>query len=633
MRFTLLILLFPFIGFSQSLKKADLYFKTLNYEYAIEEYENYLEKGGDQESEAMMKIADSYYQLRNNNKAREYYFKVYTKVGDKMPEQKFVRLLNTMRSGGDNKKADDLFLAYYADRKEAVQKFNFQKKKLEEADKEYARVVNLGINTPGPEFGITVEGDKAIFTGLLKSTNSNNQEESFLNLMTADINSSTGQLFDAKIFSENVNSSFNDATLVYSKDGKHVFFSRNFLNKKEKLDAGNNEVSNVMIMRGDVVEGKIEKITPMGFNNKAYNCSHPFVNADGNLLFFASDMPGGFGGSDIYVVDLYNDGNAGTPTNLGPVVNTAGTELFPTVKGDTLFFSSDFHYGYGGLDIFYSKMTAKTNYSVPLNLGMPINSKEDDFGYIQLPNRTGYFCSNRSGGKGNDDIYWFEMEDLITTVEYSGLVLTKDTEEPIPNAKVEVFDMYNETIQEIESADDGSYKLTLPLNSQLKVVFSKPEYSTEVVNVNTPVKATEPLEDNDVYLVEYKTIVEVDKEGFEKIKIDPIYFEYDKFNITPQAEVELNKVVSTMNSFPAMTIKIESHTDARGNDEYNLNLSEKRAVSTYDYLIKNGISEDRIESVKGFGETRLINRCKNGVKCSEEEHSENRRSNFIVLNK
>lgn len=631
MRFTLIFLLFPFIGFSQSLKKADLYFNTLKYDQAITEYEKYIEKGGEMENEAMMKIADSYYQLRNNDKARNYYFKVYSKMGDKMPKEKFSRLLNTMHSANDKEMADELFLTYFAGNEEALKRFEFQKENLAELDKSTANIVNLAINTAGPEFGITVEGDKAIFTSLSAGKNTINPNDGFLNLVTADINPSTGQLFDAKLLSENVNSSYNDATLVYSKDGKHVFFSRNFLNKKAKLDAGDNEVSNVMIMKGDVVDDKIENITPLSFSNKAYNCSHPFVNAEGNLLFFASDMPGGFGGSDIYVVDLYNDGNTGTPINLGPIINTAGTELFPTVKGDTLFFSSDFHYGFGGLDIFYAKMSGKTNYSVPLNMGMPINSKEDDFGYIQLPNRTGYFCSNREGGKGSDDIYWFQLKDLITTVDYSGLVLTKDSDLPIPNAKVEVFNIYDEVIQELESDENGFYQLELPLNSQLKVVYSKPEYSTEARNITTPEKPSEPLEGNDVYLVEYKTLVEIDKEGLEKIKIEPIYFEYDKYDITPQAEVELNKVLSTMNGFPAMTIKIEAHTDSRGNDAYNLDLSKKRANATYEYLISKGISEDRIESVTGFGESRLINHCKNGVKCSEEEHAENRRSNFIVL--
>lgn len=629
MRHLLLILLLPIVSQAQDVKQADRDYAMLNYSKAISGYEKYISKAKKEsiDVEVLVNLANSCFYEKDYAKARKYYSQVYAIHGDGMNEELFIRMISTLRIAEDYERANELMKAYYSKNQQRLKVFAHQKNTLDSLAPEYNSTVNLAVNSAQSDFGVALYGREVIFTSARNEATQNG----YLNLYSATRNPNNGQLSNPKLFLNNLNSDYHDAVLVFHKDLSTVFFSRNFLKKKEKLDVQEEGISNVMIMRGRIQDNQLVDITPLDFNSKKFNCSHPFVSPDGKLLFFASDMPGGFGQSDIYVAELYNDGSTGMPINLGPMINTPGAELFPSMSGDTLFFSSNFHYGFGGLDIFFSKMTGKTNYSIPENLGKPVNSNMDDFSFIRLDDRTGYFSSDRKGGKGNDDIYWFDMVEIKQFIDFSGLVLTKGDDTPIPNAKIKVIDMFNDVLMEIESDDQGQYNALLPCNAQLKFIYSKPEYSTETVSISTPEKSAES-KDNKVRLTSFASLVEKDG-GMEKIKVDPIYFEYNKWDITAQAEVELNKILFAMEKFPAIKIKIEAHTDSRGSDNYNLKLSDNRAKSTMQYLIQKGVDPSRIESATGYGETRLKNKCKNGVKCSDEEHFTNRRSDFIVISK
>lgn len=619
----------PFFGLTQNLKKANQDFSTLNYEDAIYRYEKQLtkKKEGSQNVTLLQNLANSYYAIQKYDNAKGYYMNLYTLQGNNMNEKEFIRLVSSLRSVGNNDQADKIFDTYYSSDKEKLKIKEYQKSKLEGLESEYSRVVNLSINSPFADFGASINGKVAVF-----SSARSDGKTGYLNLYKANRNPNNGELSSAELFLENLNSDYHDATFTFSRAGNEVFFSRNYLSKKGKLDAENNHNSHVMIMRGTIVGDKITNVVPCGFNSKEYNCSHPFVTADGKHILFASDMPGGFGGSDIYIAELYNDGSTGEPVNLGPMINTAGAEMYPSVSGDTLFFSSDFHYGFGGLDVFSSIMKGETNYSVPENLGKPINSSKDDFSFIRVHERTGYFSSNRDGGKGGDDIYWYDMVDLITEINYNGIVLTKGDDAPIPNAKIKVHDIFGDLVAEYESNEDGEYSLVLPLDSQFKVIYSKVNYSTEEEMVYTPKKA-EDSDGNNVRLTSFASLVEKDENEVEKIRVNPIYFDLDMAEITDKAIEELNKIEYAMKTFSNIRIKIEAHTDSRGKDKYNLELSDKRAKSTRDYLISVGIDPERILSAIGYGETRLLNKCSNGVKCTDEEHAVNRRSDFIIVEK
>ena len=401
-----------------------------------------------------------------------------------------------------------------------------------------------------------------------------------------------------------------------------------------KLLLDKSKINNFQIIKGSIEDGKLTETEKVPFNSKNYSVGHPSVSEDGKWLFFASDMPGGYGETDLYVVQLSENQIISDPQNLGPTINTIGNELFPFFKNGTLYFSSDGHYGWGDLDIYESKFSGTLNFSEPKNLGSPINSNKDDFCYIvDATDSFGYFSSNRSNGKGDDDIYFFTKAKPECNQIVSGKVIDTKTKAPINGATITVLDMFDDTVIKTETDSVGNYGFKLSCDKKVKVVASKINYSTDERHVKANGKDGEEIKDIDFELTNYNDVIVVDKKGKEKIKIEPIFFNYDKWDITPQAIVELDKVVFVLQKFPAVKIIIESHTDSRGKDSYNLKLSDSRAKATQTYILSKGIDASRIESAIGYGESRLTNKCKNGVKCPEEEHFKNRRSDFIVIQK
>lgn len=637
---TILFVLLTSTVFCQgSATKANEYYADLNYPMAIESYEKHVTKlkNDKPDREVITNLANSYFFTNDYLKARGWYDKLYQMQGDGMSEDLFLRMLTCYRANKDVDRANELMKSYYANNPKKLKMLSYQKKCLDSLPKTVESVVNLQVNTDMADFGTVFFGNDIVFSSSRPTSETGTElyewnNQPYLNLFVATRNKNNGQLSNAENFLQNLNSDYHDAAVAFSKDLKTVYFTRNQLTKKAKLDTDASGTSQVQILKGTISGNEVVDVVALDFNGTNYSCGHPMLSPDGKHLFFVSNMPGGYGETDLYVAEVFADGQTGAPVNLGDMVNTAGREMFPFMSGDTLFFSSDGHYGLGGLDLFSTRMAGKTNYSVPENLGEPLNSNMDDFSLIiDGQGRNGYFSSNRTGGKGDDDIYWFEWIALPQLLDYSGMVLSKNDNRPIPNATIKVYDMFNDLQFETTSDDEGNYAMELPCNAQFKAVFSKPDFSTESVDISTPEKSS-ASEGNNVLLTSFASIVE--KEGdMEKIKVDPIYFEYNKWDITGEAITELDKVLFAMEKFPNLKIKIESHTDARGTDSYNLQLSDNRAKSTMEYLISKGISPYRIESATGFGETRPKNKCTNGIKCSEEDHYVNRRSDFVIISK
>lgn len=369
------------------------------------------------------------------------------------------------------------------------------------------------------------------------------------------------------------------------------------------------------------------------FNSKNYSVGHPSLSEDGRWLFFASDMPGGYGETDLYVVKVAEDGTMGSPINLGPTINTIGNELFPYFRNGILYFSSDGHFGWGDLDVYQSKFSVNMSFSEPRNLGSPINSNKDDFAYIVDDTDTyGYFSSNRAQGKGSDDIYSFVKSKPECNELISGKVTNIKSKLSITEATISVYDTFGDLVTTTTTNANGEYQITLPCNKKVKITASKTNHSTEQRELETGKTDGKQTPDINFELSNYDDLIVMDK-GQEKISVNPIFFNYDKSDITPQAIVELDKVVFVLQKFPNVKIKIESHTDSRGKDSYNMRLSDDRAKSTQTYIISKGIDPSRIESAIGYGESRLVNKCSNNVKCSEDEHFKNRRSDFIIIEK
>ncbi|MNS85457.1 Outer membrane lipoprotein Omp16 precursor [compost metagenome] len=335
-------------------------------------------------------------------------------------------------------------------------------------------------------------------------------------------------------------------------------------------------------------------------------------------------MPGTIGSTDIFVVDILGNNQFSEPKNLGEKINTTGREMFPYITDQALYFSSDGFLGLGGLDVFESRLNDGA-FDTPANLGAPLNSNRDDFGYIvnEATNK-GFVCSNRKTGKGDDDIYSFERS---CNQAISGYVFDAISNNRIGGAMVILKNASGIKVAETVSQLDGKYDFNNNVNCNTPYTI---EVSKENYNNNTKAIVTANSSGKTEALVGLDPALIVRENGLLKIKIGIIYFDLDKSDIRYDAAIELNKVVLLMYQYNTVVIKIESHTDSRANDQYNLELSDKRAKATRDYLISQGVAPERIESAIGYGETQLLNNCSNGVPCTDAQHQVNRRSEFII---
>jgi len=507
-----------------------------------------------------------------------------------------------------------------------------------DAQEENYIIKNIEDNTKFQDFGVSYYADSTVVFASTRSQKSIRKNiwpgnsQPFLELFKGSYNSQ-GEIIDVEKFSKKLNSKYHDADVVFTKDFKTVYFTRNnYLNKKFKKDSVGWNLNQLYKAEIDD-KGKWSNIQPMPFNNDNYQTGHPALNKEENILYFISDMPGTYGKTDIYMVDILADGAYGTPKNLGPNVNTSEKEMFPFIdENDILYFASDgFVNGKGGLDIYAIQIIDNNAVEMPKNLGSPINSSEDDFGLVyQKENRTGYFASNRPRGKGDDDIYFFEEQmpiEFPCTQLFSGVLNEKGTDLIIPGALVELYDNEGNMVESIVANEFGEFNFKVKCLSKYSIIGSKENFSK---NKKELVTSNEYGFENTLLLeLIPNEFVNVGKELL--VNINPIYFDLDKSNIRRDAELELEKVFDVMNKYPELILELRSHTDSRGSDTYNLKLSERRANSSVEWLISKGITASRFTS-KGYGETQLANKCTNGVKCSEEEHQLNRRTEFVIVN-
>lgn len=412
-----------------------------------------------------------------------------------------------------------------------------------------------------------------------------------------------------------VNGRYHEGPAVFDASGKVMYFTRSDY-YKYRLNKDGSAVSHLKLYRAEQgPDGGWDNIHEFLHNGNDFSTGHAALSADGNTLYFISDRPGGLGGTDLYSSTRVGDGWS-EPVNMGPTVNTPGNEMFPTMFGDTLYFASNGHHGVGGLDIFLTTPEGD-GWRKPENLNYPINTRHDDFTLVMGPGgRSGYLSSNRTGA---DRIHAF-------TVHAPTLILTgtfKDDEKYLPMAEVEVklLDLTTDSAITLVTGPDGVYTFNLKKDHDYRVMGGKNGMFTESREMNTRGQRTSRTYTEDFNLKE----VVIDK----PIVIENIYYDYDRWDIRPDAAVELDKVARLFIDNPSLSFELSSHTDSRASDQYNLVLSEARANSAVDYLIRKGVDADRI-TAKGYGERRLVNRCKDDVECTEEEHQANRRTEFKV---
>lgn len=496
---------------------------------------------------------------------------------------------------------------------------------------------NLAINTKYSDFSpMFLDSNQVVFASAKDSSflstrryKWNNQP--YLDLYVAKINEEDEDLKDAIKFSKKINTKYHEASVTFSPDNKTMYFTRNNYSKKLKRDKKG--MNHLKIYRSIKSNGEWAEAQEVSFNSDDYSTGHPALSPDGKKLYFVSDMPGSMGKTDIFVVDVLEDGSFSEPKNLGKEINTEQREMFPFFNGDKLYFSSDGHVGLGGLDIYESVYDEEEGFQEVKNLGKPINSNKDDFSYIvNDENQQGFFASNREGGKGDDDIYSFKRLTIEEVPVYenaiAGVVTELSTGDVMPRALVELLDENGIKLMEMETEEDGSFVFEdLEGNTKYTINTVKDQYVNNEIQVSTLENETVEV---DVAMKRLEEMIALE-DGIKKIKTDMIHFDFDKSYIRTDAAKELDKLVSVMKEYPGMVIKIESHTDSRGSRVYNEYLSDKRAKSTRDYIISQGIDADRIVSATGYGESRLINECDGTVRCTEEMHYLNRRSEFIIV--
>ncbi|MBK5209825.1 MAG: OmpA family protein [Flavobacteriaceae bacterium] len=619
----LILLVLPFsiqLSVAQNLKRADHLFEKRAYPDAAELFLNEEPKT----QEVLEKLGDCYYFNTKMDQAAPWYKILLQKYEEKVDPTYLFRYSQSLKGIKNFSEADKWFKKYN-DKKQLVDAKNLETlpfiESLNAKVKNQYTVQKLSINSKYSDFGPAYFGDKVVFTSARNGGKLyvwNNQP--YLDLYQAD--NKNADLTNVIPFSKTINTKVHESSAVFTKDRKTMYFTRNNVEGKKK-------VTQLKIYKAQFVNNEWTNITDLSFNSDQYSVEHPALSPDEKQLYFASDMPGTLGSFDIFMVDINADETYGTPKNLGSKINTAQREQFPFVSSENiLYFASDGHFGMGGLDIFKSKVSDET-FSSPTNLSDVINSNLDDFAFIvDEENGTGYFSSNRNGGMGDDDIYRFEQEKNYYV---HGFVKNMNTSELLPETLVTLFDGNNNVINEMIVGDDAAYYFEIEKNKNYKIKGSKKLFNPSEIKFSTNEKGNV---NKDILLLlesydDAERAIVTDKDKTQ-IKINPIYFDFDKSNVRPDAAIELKNVIAIMKKYPAMIVEIGAHADYRGSDSYNLILSEKRAKSVLDYLVNQGISENNIRSV-GYGETMPINECTKENICTEEGYSLNRRCEFLIL--
>ena len=599
-----------------------------------------LAEDGATNPEVFSKLGDSYYFTAEYTEAAKWYGKLLADTTDSSvdPEYYF-RYAQSLKSIELYDLADqqmEKFNAIKVTDSRAV-KFNKERnylKDIEAASGQYS-ISRVSFNSALQDFGPSFYKDSLlVFSSNRKNVtgeyNHDWNDQPFLDLFLAD--NPTTEAPGVSKLSKVLNTPYHESTSVFTKSGEVMYFTRNNYTKK-KLRKDGSGTTKLKLYR-TVKEGdKWSKAEELPFNSDEYSTAHPTLSPDENTLYFASDRPGTRGLSDLWRVAILDDGGFGEPVNLGDVINTEGRETFPHVtSAGQLFYASDGHSGLGGLDIFTTDLNE--NVASTTNVGKPLNSSKDDFGLILNDDSgLGYFASNRTGGLGNDDIYAVKREIIEIPPCYqsiAGVTRDVDTNEIIPGATVELKNLDNEVLGTQVSDAQGNFSFAnQPCETSFALRASKDKYGPSEASIST---GAEPdgVTNKDLFLKPLLRL-EVGQDLGKILNLNIIYFDFDKAYIRPDAAYELQKVIAVMNEYPTLKIDVRSHTDSRGRDAYNLDLSQRRNVSTREYINqKGGISTSRL-SGRGYGETQLTNQCGNGVKCSEEEHQLNRRSEFIIV--
>ena len=611
-------------------KSALKNFNNAEYNSAAEKYNqivkeddpkiNFLLAESYRKSNQIKKSADYYKKAIENGYKDEkvhYYLALSLKANSKINEA--ITTINNYLQKGKNEK----YIAYAkAELKNLNELKNYP-------DSSYYSVKNLeAINSNLTEYSPTYSNGKLFFVS------NRDTEKTYKGTGTpfTDIYEikTKGAIVDQnslKILPDNINDEeVNEGSIAFSKDGMFMIFAKG----NDGKSSGRN---NVDLYYSRYRSNKWQTPRLLNINNSKSWDSTPFLSVDGKTLYFSSNRSNGYGGTDIYKANLNKRGRWVNLQNLGPEINTPGNEMYPYVSEDgKLYFASDYHLGFGGLDIMIA--TRKGGEISIENPGKPLNSEGDDFGIYFFNQTKGFFTSNRIGGKGDDDIYTFVNNDpelKIVNYKLTGNTLTPENENSyltLDNSTVKLTDRDNNIIEETFTGNDGSFSFIVYPEEEYYLVGEKENYFNSRVEFNTLGKTADKAKlKNFITNISFEKNLILEKIILNKsIVLENIYYDLDRANIRDDAALELNKLVRILIDNPKISIELSSHTDDRATVEYNLDLSQRRAESAVNYIISKGISKNRLIA-KGYGESELI--IKNAT--SEEEHQINRRTEFKVI--
>jgi len=622
--FTFIILSsFSLTAQNKDTKNADKHFSRFEFVDAAEDYAKLVEDGKGN-IYVYSQLAESYYNIFNTVEAERYYAKALEKSENPEMIYKYSQMLKAngkyeesnqqMQKFASMRPGDDRAVAFKANP-------DYLPKILEKGKK--FNVQNLPINSKYSDFGGTFKDGKLYVTSARNSSRRTYgwNEEPFLDIYSFTKNDD-GTYQEEDLLDDDINTRFHEGVVTFSPDGKTMYFSRESFFERvfEKDSSTTNKYSVLHLFKANREGTNFNNIEGFSINSENYSVKNPSLSSDGKTLYFASDKPGGYGKFDLYKSSVNEDGSLGEPVNLGQKVNTEGQEMFPFISDNgTLYFSSTGHLGLGGFDVFHTK-EIDGRFGPIRNIGIPVNSNADDFAFrIDEATEEGFVSSNREGGVGSDDIYAIKKLQPLCDVLVTATVTDINTGEPINGALVTLYDdQGNKVVSKnadasgvaefiVECGQDSELEVTMEGFESRKV----PVKGTEEEEVNVPI-ALDPIE---------KIMVA------DRIELNPIYFDFDKSNITAKAAFELDKLVQIMTKYPELVISATSHTDSRGSDSYNEALSDRRAKTTVQYVISKGIDQSRITG-EGKGEKEPQVNC--GGNCTKEEHALNRRSEFII---
>lgn len=692
---------------------AKNYEKTYDFETAAEIYEDILEKRP-ADLRAIRAAGSCYEKLTNYVRAEELY-ELAARMENPDPRD-LLRYAEMLKHNGKF----DLALATFSAYRDTVKNNAYVNGYFKVNDwfhrhvRDSARylVYDSNINSTDSDFGPCFIDGAIIFSSARAQGKGKKHiydwtNQSYLNLFIADINADS-TLGDVRVMDDHANSRLHEGTVALDAEHDKLYLTRNqYLDGVKTHDENGN--LRLGIYEGNFMHGVLGELRPFEYNDPNFSVGHPSINTTGDVMFFVSDDPSGLGGTDLYMCTRDKD-SWSKPVNMGAGINTPKNEMFPFIGSDNvLYFASDGYPNLGGLDVFSIDLSKEP--LVVVNLGYPINSAYDDFGFVQFPNgKGGYFSSNRPGGSGGDDILEFVKKEMLS-INLSGQVLAEDSGIPIDGAQVQVYlqDELDAKPLETYADDQGRYIIDVPyqynylitasqigfvtgtrsaqpsersgfiehvdfklersehfakgrvkdaktgdlIENALVILYDKNHEMVDRAFTNEKGKYLFTLSPNQRYFIEVQkdpypsqeievlttnlneTVIRADFDLFmletgTVVRIDNIYYDYNKATLRPEAKIGLNRLKKLLFDNPELRIELSSHTDSRGRSTYNQDLSQRRAQSVVDYLIEEGVEPSRLEA-KGYGESRLLNRCKDGVKCSEEEHQVNRRTEFTIL--